>query len=52
MGALVEALPVAVLGGGILLASISAVLLNALFNGTTRGEAETRGAAMASDGGH
>ncbi|EKE43282.1 putative permease transmembrane protein [Oceaniovalibus guishaninsula JLT2003] len=39
---------------GILLASISAVLLNAVFNGTSRAEAEAeaRRAAMASDGGH
>ncbi len=39
---------------GILLASIWAVALNAVFNGTTRGdaEAEARGVAMASDGGH
>ena len=38
---------------GILLASISAVVLNAVFNGSTRdAEAGARTAAMASDGGH
>ncbi len=38
---------------GILLASVSAVALNAFFNGTASGgEAEVREAAMAADGGH
>ena len=38
---------------GILLASISAVALNAVFNGTTRdAEADARASAMASEGGH
>jgi NCS2 family nucleobase:cation symporter-2 len=38
---------------GILLASISAVVLNAFFNGSTQdAEADARAAAMASEGGH
>ena len=37
---------------GILLASVSAVLLNAFFNGASGNSQDTISAAMASDGGH